>query len=203
MVIRGRPLKSGKTLSLDVVLDGNPSQQQAMKFLDALKSELGVSGTGGYYTPENNTMTLFLENQPRVSKSGKVSKIIESTAALNARIAADLDRAVDAAEDATRLKISDRVLFNSEAIWHGEFNHWQQGGSGEPFESSLRGRRRSDLLQRLDYYNQSVGQAADTGIQILQSGQAKRLRRRPIRGPSLLTPYQEAAQPGGFLMPRR
>ena len=73
MVIRGRPLKSGTTLSLEVVLDGNPNMRQAMKFLESLKSELGAAGTGGYYTPETNTMTLFLENQPRVTSTGKLA----------------------------------------------------------------------------------------------------------------------------------
>jgi len=202
MVIRGRPLKTGKTLSLEVVLDGNPNMRQAMKFLESLKSELGAAGTGGYYTPETNTMTLFLDNQPRVTSTGKISKVIESTAALNARIEADLERAIDAAEDVTRLRVHERVLFNSEAIWHGEFDHWGQGGNGEPFKNSLGERQRSDLLARLDHYNQGVGQATDTGIQILQSGQAKRLRGNPIRGPSLLTLHQQTAQPGGFLMPR-
>ena len=202
MVIRGRPLKSGTTLSLEVVLDGNPNMRQAMKFLESLKSELGAAGTGGYYTPETNTMTLFLENQPRVTSTGKISNVIESTAALNARISGDLDRAIDATRDLVKLGIKDRVLFNSEANWHGEFDHWKQGGSGEPFKSALRERQRSDLLAGLDNYNQGVGQATDTGIQILESGQAKNFRRRPIRGPSLLTLHQQTAQPGGFLMPR-
>ena len=173
-----------------------------MKFLESLKSELGAAGTGGYYTPETNTMTLFLENQPRVTSTGKISNVIESTAALNARISGDLDRAIDATRDLVKLGIKDRVLFNSEANWHGEFDHWKQGGSGEPFKSALRERQRSDLLAGLDNYNQGVGQATDTGIQILESGQAKNFRRRPIRGPSLLTLHQQTAQPGGFLMPR-
>ena len=203
VVIRGRALQSGGTTSVRVTLDGTPNMQQAMKFLESLKAELGVSATGGYYTPENHTMTLFLDRQPRVTSTGKISKVIESTDALNARIEADLDRAIDATRDATKLGINDRVLFNSEAVFHGEFDHWGQGGSGEPFKSSLGKAGRSDLLGRLDNYNQSVGQVTDTGIQILQSGQAKKLRRRPIRGPSLLRPYQETAQPGGFLMPRR
>jgi len=245
MVIRQRPLGSGDTSSVEVTLDGTPNMQQAMKFLESLKAELGVSATVGYYTPENHTMTLFLDRQLRpptgeekwaVIKEGsskavklfssrdkandflitrkdkgklkiehrpqKVSEVIESIDWLNDRIRSDLNRALYAAQDSTGVKPSNAHVFNSEAIWHGEFDHWKKGGTGAPFISDLREAGRSDLLARLDDYNQSVGQATETGIQILQSGQAKRLRRRPIRGPSLLTPYQEAAQPGGFLMPK-
>ena len=98
---------------------------------------------------------------------------------------------------------SSYQLYNSEAIWHGEFDHNKQGGKGEPYQRGLGEAGRSDLLARLDDSARSVRETTGQGIQILQSGQAKRLRRRPIRGPSLLTPYQETAQPGGFLMPRR
>jgi len=223
MVIRSRPLGGGDTVSLDVVLSGNPSFEKAMSFASMAADQLdkGVwssrlmgpprkgdrlisekTAPGFYYTPDNKTITFFLNRQPRITSTGKVSKVTESPESLSNRIDLLVQDVLNLAGDKLDLDSSYK-LFNSEAIWHGEFNHWNQGGKGEPYQRGLGERGRSDLLERLGDSARSIRETTGQGIQILQSGQAKRLRRRPIRGPSLLTPYQETAQPGGFLMPRR
>jgi hypothetical protein len=114
-----------------------------------------------------------------------------------------MERAVNAISDRFNATIDDAVVYNAEANWHGEAGHWSKGGKGEPYKSSLGSRQRSDLLRGVDNLTQHVGGKTDEAIRILESGQAGRLKRAPIRGPSLLSPIdEETGLLAGFLMPK-
>lgn len=210
-VISGRPLKSGGTLSLDVMLGEGVKMDKGMAFAERVQAlldastwqERGLTPTapGFYYVPENGTITFFLNKQPRISKAGNVSRQMESNKALEARLQNEVARVLELVGGELRQK-GNFTLYNAEANWHGEENHWRQGGTGEVFQRGLGERGRSDLLERLDDSSELVRSSIQEGINRLQSGQTTRLRRRPITGRSLLRPIEQAAPRGGFLVNR-
>lgn len=210
-VISGRPLKSGGTLSLDVMLGEGVKMDKGMAFAERVQAlldastwqERGLTPTapGFYYVPENGTITFFLNKQPRISKTGKVSRQMESNKALEARLQNEVARVLELVGGELRQK-GTFTLYNAEANWHGEEDHWRQGGTGEVFQRGLGERGRSDLLERLDDSSELVRSSIQEGINRLQSGQTTRLRRRPITGRSLLRPIEQAAPRGGFLVNR-
>lgn len=223
-VIRARPLGGGDTVSLNVTLQGNPTFNQAMQFADGISQTLDMGTWGGrmmgpptrkqgllvpdvtapgfYYMPETKTITFFLNRQPRITTTGKVSKVTEGTGALSNRIQSDIDRVLQTIGKKYNLR-SNFKIFNSEAAWHGEEGHWAKGGRGEVYKRGLGERGRSDLQAGLDNSAQHVGQTTREGIQILESGNAPRYRQRPIKGPRQFSPIDEkTGLLAGFLMPK-
>ena len=224
-VVNSRPLLGGDTVTLNVTLAGSPNFDQAMRFADEvtqqldtsiwrrlvgsegmhqgaglnlLRSRMDVTAPGFYYMPETKTITFFLNRQPRITSTGKVSKVIEATGPLGARIESGIEEVLHNLGKKYNQR-SKAEVFNSEAAWHGEEGHWAKGGRGEVYHSSLGERGRSDLQARLDDSSNQVGATTEQGIQILQSGQAPRYRRRPIRGPTRFSRTQ-AAPRGGLLV---
>jgi hypothetical protein len=217
-VIRQRPLQGGGTLSLDVNLGAGVAMNKGMVFAARLQQLLDVGTWGGrrmgpptkggllatqtapgfYYVPETGTITVFLDKNPKIKKSGRMGSRIESNKALSGRLEEEVKRVLKLLRTETGIT-SKATLYNSEADWHGEENHWRQGGTGEPYRSSLGERGRSDLLERMDDSAQYVRSSLQEGIARLQSGQATRLRRRPIKGRSLLRPIEQATPWGGLL----
>ena len=223
-VIRARPLGGGDTVSLNVTLQGNPTFDQAMQFADGITQSLDIGTWGGrmmgpptrqqgllvpdvtapgfYYMPETRTITLFLNRQPRITKTGKVSKVTEGTGALSNRIQSDIEQVLQTIGKKYNIR-GDYNIFNSEAAWHGEEGHWAKGGRGEVFQRGLGERGRSDLQAGLDNSAQHVGEKTREGIQILESGNAPRYQRRPIKGPQRLSPIDEkTGLLAGFFMPK-
>jgi hypothetical protein len=152
--------------------------------------------------PETRTITLFLNRQPQITKTGKVSKVTEGTGALSNRIQSDIEQVLQTIGKKYNIR-GDYNIFNSEAAWHGEEGHWAKGGRGEVFQRGLGERGRSDLQAGLDNSAQHVGEKTREGIQILESGNAPRYQRRPIKGPQRLSQIDE--KPGllaGFFMPK-
>ena len=218
-VISGRPLKSGETLSLRVSLGAGVPMSKGMRFAERVQQLLDVDVWGGrqmgpptkgsllatqtapgfYYIPENGTITFFLNRNPKIKQSGRMGQRIESNEALEARLKTEVAGVLESVGAELKQK-GKFTLYNSEANWHGEENHWRQGGTGEVFQRGLGERGRSDLLGRVDDSAELVRSSIQEGINRLQSGQTTRLRRRPIRGRSLLRPIEEAAPRGGFLV---
>jgi|TARA_R110002110_G_scaffold61919_1_gene173260 hypothetical protein len=218
-VIAGRPLQSGGTLSLDVNLGAGVAMNKGMVFAERLQQLLDVGTWGGrrmgpptkggllatqtapgfYYVPETGTITLFLDKNPKIKKSGRMGSRIESNEALELRLQEDVVRVLELLGRELKQK-SNFTLYNAEANWHGEENHWRQGGTGEVYKRGLGESGRSDLLQRMDDSSQYVRSSLQEGIARLQSGQATRLKRHPIKGRSLLRPIEQATPRGGFLV---
>lgn len=220
-VISGRPLKSGETLSLRVNLGAGVPMSKGMRFAERIQQLLDAEVWGGrqmgpptkgsllatqtapgfYYIPENGTITFFLNRNPKIKQSGRMGQRIESNEALEARLKTEVAGVLESVGAELKQK-GTFTLYNAEANWHGEENHWRQGGTGEVFQRGLGERGRSDLLGRVDDSAELVRSSIQEGINRLQSGQTTRLRRRPITGRSLLRPIEQAAPRGGFLVNR-